>query len=451
MQSIKKNGGNLLIVDGDRQGIYPKSGINAKLLNGVVRVNAKGDSYKFTALDSPVCDTPEQVLHTLFSYLSTSDISTNLAGAKRMSQITTLFDGKVLNTEDTDIWETVGNGTATFVDNRVTMAVTAGQYLVRQSKRRMPYFSGKVQVVELTFDNFHHQANVTKRAAYMASSPVAPYTASPDGFILEQTANGPVFRIYYNGTLKKEVPFADWVGYEQLKDYDWQSFTVCQLEYLWLGGVGAKLWIVVNGEFILALEIPYAGTEQGPFTQSPNLHVRYEIRSTTGNGTMTAICSQVGSEGSIEESGKPITWYNNAAVACNSVGTIYALLGVKKVAAQRDISTKIMSMGVANTASADAGLLMLFINPTLSAPLSYANYSRFSAARATNQTITANSGRALYGIPIGQDGQSYKFDNDYLTWLSQGIADTFDEFVVGYMPTTSNQSVSATLNLKEFF
>lgn len=76
-------------------------------------------------------------------------------GALKVGQLTTLFDGKILNQDDTDIWQTVGTGTGTFTPNLYQMTVSSGQYMVRQSKRFMHYFSGKSQIIEMTFDNFH--------------------------------------------------------------------------------------------------------------------------------------------------------------------------------------------------------------------------------------------------------------------------------------------------------
>jgi len=167
-------------------------------------------------------------------------------------------------------------------------------------------------------------------------------------------------------------------------------------------------------------------------------------------GTFTFICGQVSTEGSNFESGKSRALYSASSIACNAVGTIYALKGIKKQTAYRSNVVKITNFGVVNTASADAGILMLFKNPTLSATLSYANNDRIQEGTATNQTITAGTGVLISAFPIGQNGENSEAGENFMLWLSNSIADVMGEYVIAYMPTTANQSVSAVLNYKVF-
>jgi len=51
-------------------------------------------------------------------------------GRTRVSQITTLLDGKTLGIDDTDLFENVGTGSASFANNKVNLSVTAGQYII---------------------------------------------------------------------------------------------------------------------------------------------------------------------------------------------------------------------------------------------------------------------------------------------------------------------------------
>lgn len=103
-----------------------------------------------------------------------------------------------------------------------------------------------------------------------------------------------------------------------------------------------------------------------------------------------------------------------------------------------------------NTATTDAGVLALYINPTLSAPLTYNNNSRIQVALATNQTITAGTGRVIGGVPVTTSGGATSaLSQNYLAWLSSTINNTHDEYVLGYMPITSNQSIVGIINLRE--
>lgn len=110
-----------------------------------------------------------------------SGFGTDPSGRLRVGSLTTLLDGKILNADNTLLFETVGTGTGAFATNLFNMSVTAGQYLIRQSKRFNSYFSSKSQLVELTFDNLQPQSNVTKRVGYFSSNAVAPFNSSKDG------------------------------------------------------------------------------------------------------------------------------------------------------------------------------------------------------------------------------------------------------------------------------
>ena len=103
------------------------------------------------------------------------------SGRFRSSAITTLFDGKIIGEADNFSWNVVGTGLNTYDENKMALGVLANQYEIYQSRRFFPYFSGKSQLVELTFDHFDTQAGVIKRAGYFHSSVVAPYDEAYDG------------------------------------------------------------------------------------------------------------------------------------------------------------------------------------------------------------------------------------------------------------------------------
>lgn len=374
----------------------------------------------------------------------------NDAGRRlRVSSLTTLFDGKVLGADDTAIWENVGTGIATFSNNSVQLSVATGQYMVRRGKHVCPYFSGKSQLVECTFDNFHEQTGITKRIGYFSSNAVAPYNTSFDGIWLENDGTTVRLRIDRSGVQIADIAFEQWDNYSLLSSYNWQNFTVAFIDFLWLGGTEVRLFIKTDNGFVLAHTFKWASTSQGTFILTPNHSMRYEIRSSSGVGTFTSICSQVATEGSLDEAGKKFGIINTSAINTNSVGTIYALLGVKKLAAFRDISAAVDSYGVSNTGNADQGLVLLLLNPTLSAPLSYTTNGKLSQAIATTQTITS-SGRILAATPAGTAGSAIGLIDNYLSSIAMNIQNVSDEVVLAYMPTSANQSVFGYVTIKEF-
>lgn len=382
------------------------------------------------------------------------EVAADAAGRARVSQITTLFDGKKLGADDTLRWTTVGTGTLTFQQNKAQMSVTAGQYLIRQSPHYNPYFAGKSQIIEPTFDNFHPQEGVVKRVGYFSNNAVAPYDSNKDGFWLE--SDGATIRLVVQraGTSILNLPWTSWDRYADISSYDWQNFTISMLDFLWLGGSSLRLFLKVNGRMQLVHEFSYAGTQQDVFVQSPNQPMRYEIRSSTGTGVFREICSQVSTEGSVLEQGDSLSIGNTptAGIAADTVGTTYAVRGVKKQTAFRDFHTDIKDFGgviLASAGLADVGRFLLLLNPTLSAPLTYGNLSRIQdGAAAAGQTVTA-LGRVLGRLEVSGSGETAPFPDNYLASLLIDITDTPFEVVLAYQPFTTTQTVFGHITLRE--
>ena len=379
------------------------------------------------------------------------NMTMDTTGRVRTSNPTTLFDGKILGAEDTFKWDTKGTGTATYSGNTVQMSVTSGQYLVRQAKHWNPYYSGKPQMVETTLINFVNQANVVKRVGYFSSSAVAPYSATLDGFWLE--ADGSTYRLICsnNGTETHNIPWTSWDNYAAISGYDWSKFSVTEIDFLWLGGAAARLFMIVNGVFTLIHTIDdHAGYRSDLIVLSPNQPVRYEIRSSTGTGSMTAVCCQVAAEGTTSEEGEELSVYS-ASLACNTVGTIYALIGVRKSATYRNAHIDIAAFGASITsATTDSGVLLVILNPTLSAPLTWAANSKIEVGTAAGQTLTAGTGRILMCLPMNTSGSELTTIQAGLRSLPIDIDNTAGQIVLAYQPTTTNQNVTGNLSVIEY-
>ena len=381
---------------------------------------------------------------------NTNNFSYDASGRARVSEITTLFDGKTIGADDTQLWGISGTGTNTFSNNTNVMSVTANQFLIRSSNFYLPYFSGKAQTVEMTFQNFQIQTDVIKRIGYFTSNAVSPFNLEKDGFWLESngTTNKITLEIANFGTSILSTELTEFEGYELTKNYDWSKFTVVSFDYIWLGGANFRFFININGEFILSKKLVYAGAFSGTIFRSPNLTPRYEIRSSGGVGTITAICSQVASEGSFDEGGKCIGIYNTTAIACNNLATIYALKSWKLNPTFRDTVVEMIDVGIIRQSTADTGILLLIKNPTVSAPINYVNNSRIQEGTPTNQTCTG--GRVLHAVQVSEAGASHSLAESFLSYGSINISNVADEFVLAFLPATANQSLHGCINLKEY-
>ena len=373
-----------------------------------------------------------------------------ISGFTRVSQLLTLFDGKILNAEDSLKWDTKGTGSATYSDNGVTLSVTAGQYLVRQGRFFCPYFSGKPQIVELTSINMQNQEGLVKRMGYFSSNAVAPYDSGKDGVWLE--ADGTSYRLITsrNGAVIHNIPWTSWDNYDLVKNYDWSKFSAVEMDFLWLGGAGLRFFLVVDGQFQLIHTIKnHAGDRDGLIFNSPNQPVRYEIRSTTGTGSLRSVCSQVATEGGTpNESGEGLSWYS-PLLTCNSVGQVYALVGARLQVAQRNRFVPVTQFGGALSTN-DTGILMLLLNPALSTPLTWTNVSRTQQGRAVEGTTVTNPGRILKVVPVVSSGVAIEAPAAALRTLACGIDNTLSEIVVAYAPLTASQAISGTIQVMEY-
>jgi hypothetical protein len=168
------------------------------------------------------------------------------------------------------------------------MTVTSGQYLVRQAQYWCPYYSGKPQLIETTYINFQYETGVVKRAGYFSSSAVAPYTADFDGFYIESDGVNNTYRLVFvrNGTETHNVLWTAWDNYAAVASYDWSKFSVNEIDFLWLGGAAARLFMVINGVFTLLCALRSPARAERPRKarnsrcSAPRSHATWSERST---------------------------------------------------------------------------------------------------------------------------------------------------------------------------
>jgi len=382
---------------------------------------------------------------------STFDVGGNLNVIK-----TKLFDGKILNEDKPLIFENTGTGTGTYGNSKYDMAVTAGQYLIRTSRRYLPYFSGDPQEVEFTFDNFANQAGVIKRVGYFSSNAVAPFDANFDGFYIESDGVNSTYRlvILRNGTEVLNKVWTEWAGYASLVGYDWNNFTVCLVDFLWLGGAGLRLQIMTPNGFINAHTYVHAGAAQDIFMLSPNHKLRYEIRSTTGSGSLHYICSQVSTKGTTNQSGEQRSVHTSGLVTLANIGTKYPLKAIRKKSTHRDRSIKTIGVDGFVSSNTDILLLTLEFNPTLSAALTYTDISNSAAQEATgNGTITVTTaGTILWSKYITQNSvfQPNILAEDFLSEIGISLANVSDQLVLCGTPRTTSITAYGNLSFKEY-
>lgn len=395
--------------------------------------------------------------------INPGSISMDASGRTRVSQLTTLHDGKILNGDNVLIWSNKGTGTGTYANNKYNMSVTSGQYFIKQSKRFSPYSAGKSQFIECTFDNFQIEANTTKRVGYFSSGTASTYNDNYDGIFLENDGTTYRLRAYRNGTSTLNIPWTSWDNYNLISTYNWSNFTVVAFDFLWLGGAVLRFFIKTVDGFILAHTFNYSGTTTDVFIASPNQPIRYELRSTTGTGSLRYICSQVSTEGSINESGYNLavvsgsqTSYSNIVA---TIGTTYPVLGIRKKAGFRDNSVKFTGISINVQSNADVLLWSVQLNPTLSSALTYVTvpnslgveYGDNAAVNTITNTVTTPGRIIANGVASVSDNINVSlFETDFLSYLGCDLDNIMDTIVLCVTPITAGITLTTTISMKEY-
>lgn len=375
------------------------------------------------------------------------------AGARvRTSTLTTLGDYKTLGADEPLLLENTGTGTGTWANNTYGMAVTSGQYLIRRSKKYHPYLSGKSQQVELTCIDFSGTVS-----------------------LVVQNAGVDVFR----------VAQTDW-NVNKLPGHDWSTFNVIIFDFLWLGGASLRTFVVTANGIILVDSRNVAGSVAGLIFKSPNHSARYELRndgatttkrmgyfssnavapydtakdgvwlesvSTDTTGALRAVCSQVSTEGTIAESGK-IGAFPTGEVTLATVGTTYPIAAIRLGTTFRDRYVKLLSASAYVASINDVLQITIQLNPTLSAPLTYAPRSNASVETAAGDgTITVTSAGTILYSQIIRQGTTFDpgaLAQDFLSVLGMSIGDVSDELVLCGTPITATIDTYGTINFKEY-
>jgi hypothetical protein len=382
------------------------------------------------------------------------------AGRLRVSQVNNLGDYKILNSYfDTTILEQVGTSTFTTSVNTTAISVTSGQYGIVKSKLYHPYFNGKSQIIQFTFKNMGSASNVEKSVGYISSDATSTYNTGLDGFrIFKDTSNNYFFQVWRNGVLFQNISRSSWsdkldgTGQSGM-NINWDYFNVITADFLYLGGTDVSVYINYNGLNWEFIRYNHAGTDASPIFNSPNKPIRYEIRSTTGTGTLNFICATVGSEGQTNGMG-----YNAAVkgaytgLVMSTTGTKYGVVAVRKSATYRDIYAVVESFeGIVKTN--DFIDWDIVLNPTIAgvAP----NWNALSGTPLEYAQLV-NTNTITGGISLGNTYSSLNMNNarvveNILARLNSTIANVMDVIVLCGTPSLASTNITGTGSMQVRF
>lgn len=327
-------------------------------------------------------------------------------GRQRVSELTTLGEYKIPYQDDVIFYDTVTNGTgASAYDTAVRgMSITtsaSGDYVVRQTKQRHNYQSGKSQFAEWTFQDLTPETNITKICGYFSSSRTAPYNTSRDGIYLDSSSSQVVLKVDKGGT---NVHTSD-----PITGVDWSKFTIAIVDFLWLGGSGVRLWLIQQGSINLEVVYAHAGATANVMMDHPNQPIRYEIRQDgAGSGTLKAICAQVSSEGAQNIIGKTYSIDNGfTPVTASSSATLYALKGYRLRSDRLGVVINEQSISTFLTSGNTDFYMVLLLNPTVAGTFTYSNVSvtigGLSYDTGIQQATGTSANTVTGGFPLFSD------------------------------------------------
>ena len=395
------------------------------------------------------------------------------AGKLKVSQGTTLNEYSFrYNNSVPDLMDLQGTGTSSHVNGEngvfgTKLEVTAGQYLVYESRYPHYYAKGKSQKHEETFQNFQLQPEIIKRVGYFSTSVTAPFDTVLDGMSIESNGvdNEYYLCLHRQGTVVLRLARGDWddpldgtgVSGETI---DFSSFMISDNDFVWLGGKGARWRFAVGGKLVEAHEYKHAGDIQGLIMSSPNQPIRWEIRATgsaTETGVLYAICAEVETEGSLNSIGLPRNIDIDAnTINANSIGTYYVLVGFRLLSSRRNNVLNITGFGAFATTN-DAFRVTIFKNPNVVGAPVWQTYNSTSALEyflgdtvnnPANLTITGGEKLKSFGVSQ-RSGESSLDLRDVLYQATRNISGTPDNIVIAVTPLTSQLDISGQIDILE--
>ena len=390
---------------------------------------------------------------------SLSRQSADAFGRLRVSETTTLLDIKHTNDKNPTIVDEVVNATATSVHSTTNASVlmstaASGDYVIKQTFQRAPYFAGKSQEIYVTFDNFSNETNITKRVGYFNSSTVAPYTADLDGIFLESDGSEYYLCIYKTGIQTLKLARSSWddpldgTGPSGVT-IDFTKSNILNIDFEYLGVGGVRFTFVKGFSKHTAHIYNHASVGDSTYMTDSNHSIRYEIRQTgVGSGSLEMICSTVGTEGSVKQIGYDGTinqGINNTDA--DSTANTYALCGIRQASGKENIYVHIADVSVLSSTN-DNFLWSIIRNPTVAGTFTFSAADGIEGAVASGNTNIVTNGSVLLS-GYGSSNTSINFEYDTSIHLGTAIDGTHDEFILCVRPLGTNANFYGAINWLE--
>ena len=360
----------------------------------------------------------------------------------------TLFDSQHRYTMN-DKWDTFGvtGGTATFSVNEsvinMTVGVTAGAKVTRETKRIFPYQPGKSLLVLNTFAFNTPKANLRQRVGYFGLTGGATFGTPYNGIYLEQ--NGLTLSINLaSGSLNQTttVNQSSWNGDKfdgsgsSGRTLDVSKGNIFWVDIEWLGVGDVRTGFFVDGKPVVAHIFHNDNVHPTTYMTTASLPIRYELENTAttaSSSTMKQICSSVQSEGGYEGFARRYNVTKNGSnpTTLTTQDTQYPMIALRLNSNRLDsaVVPSNLSVVLEQTGSnkPDTVQYRILLNPTLTGNTWSTHFNGNVDYNVTATAVTG--GTDIIGGYISSSGvldiNSINNFNFQLGRTQKGVSDTF--------------------------
>lgn len=386
-------------------------------------------------------------------------------GRWRTSEPHTLFDSKQIFDSLPNFWndaQTSGAGTSTtYNSNQASTTIAVGNLTagtrVRQTYMSFNYQPGKSQLISMT-------AVISDGVTTGIKRRIGQFNDQNGLFLeLDESNLYVVRRTYTSGAaINNRVLQSSW-NIDPLNGTGPSGITlsltksqILVIDYEWLGVGRVRFGFVIDGVIYYCHQFLNTNNLTLVYMSTPNLPLRYEI-SNDGTGAaagLVTICSTVVAEGGLEENGIVRSDnLNSAFVNANTVGTTYALLGIRLKTAYIGSVVELVSFS-SLAVTADDILVELRFNPTVAGVFTYNDVSNSAVQIAKGDTAgnpsttTVTGGQVIQSL-YGQKSAATSGPIFKARYLGASIAGTRDEIVLCVTPLGANLDGYGALNWRE--
>lgn len=385
-------------------------------------------------------------------------------GRLRVSTPFTLLDSKQIYDSQPLVWDDAqvsGAGTTSAhntdqASTTISVAnLTAGRR-VRQTKQRFNYQPGKSQLIFLTGVLGPAVSGITESIGW----------GNDNNGIFWRCINGVLNFTRRTSTsgapVDNDVPRTLW-NIDKMDgrgpsgvDIDATKTQIVVVDAEWLGVGRVRVGFMFDGVIMYAHEFLLANELTLVYMSSPSLPLQYSIEN-DGTGPATSllhICTSIQSEGGQQEIGS-LRYGSTAAetVNANSIGTYYALVGLRQKAAQLDSVLKPVSTSLVSISN-DAFEWQLRLNPAVAGTFVYADVDNSPAQIAIGDVTAGESDSQVTDGTIidgGYGAQRSSVGQLVLNALYVGstIAGVRDTVVLAVSPLNANLSIAGGMVWRE--